>query len=230
MSLTGTVITIFPCPTRSPLSFPTLIRISGDFECSDQDESAMPMTRLSWQPGYSLSRKPTKRSVARRNKLEQFEFIVEHPRAIGSAEGDPSAAIASQAESHVSPEHFALIQVTSDDDCLEQSYSAPSDHQPPIRSANFSDLPAVDSSNTCYLDSDDVIGARNSFTALKSTTCGHNVVAAESEGITDSILTELSTSLVPSIPSTVRFVSLTQRYKPILDRCTYYTYITICCD
>lgn len=47
----------------------------------------MPDTQLSWQPGFSLSRKPVKKTIARRpkrgtDKFEQFSFIAEHPARI----------------------------------------------------------------------------------------------------------------------------------------------------
>lgn len=48
--------------------------------------SEMPENQLLWQPGFSLSRQPVKKSVARRNRPaangdapQQYEFICEYP-------------------------------------------------------------------------------------------------------------------------------------------------------
>lgn len=49
----------------------------------------MPRSRILWQPGFSLSRKPVKKSIVRRNRqptqgnvLQQYEFICEHPASV----------------------------------------------------------------------------------------------------------------------------------------------------
>jgi hypothetical protein len=52
--------------------------------------------QLSWQPGFSLSRKPVKKPTARRNKrkasnnAQQFEFIAEYPVENHGARHSPS--------------------------------------------------------------------------------------------------------------------------------------------
>ena len=57
--------------------------------------------QLSWQPGFSLSRRPIKRSAARRTKrgtstnvdrAQQFEFVVERPVRNSRARHSPSVA------------------------------------------------------------------------------------------------------------------------------------------
>jgi hypothetical protein len=62
----------------------------------------MPEIHLSWQPGFSLSRKPKKRTITRRTKrvapgeangLQQFEFIAEQPARNHEARCPPSAPI-----------------------------------------------------------------------------------------------------------------------------------------
>ncbi|KAF7526036.1 hypothetical protein G7054_g10893 [Neopestalotiopsis clavispora] len=54
----------------------------------------MPDKPLSWQPGYTLSRKPAKRPTRPRNRQQRFEIVVEHPETIYRAKGQSTTAFA----------------------------------------------------------------------------------------------------------------------------------------
>ncbi|KAK7997859.1 Cholesterol 7-alpha-monooxygenase [Apiospora arundinis] len=66
----------------------------------------MPKNQLHWQPGFTLSRKPAKKSIARRNKAgggakegsgpQQYEFICEYPVATSHAQKRPKRLAASE--------------------------------------------------------------------------------------------------------------------------------------
>ncbi|ETS84560.1 hypothetical protein PFICI_02585 [Pestalotiopsis fici W106-1] len=51
----------------------------------------MPERRISWQPGFTLSRKPAKRPTRPRNRQQQFEIVVEQPETFHRrAKGQPA--------------------------------------------------------------------------------------------------------------------------------------------
>ena len=55
----------------------------------------MPERKLSWQPGFSLYRKPAKRPAPRRNQHHRFEIVVENPqdRSYHYARDSPSTRL-----------------------------------------------------------------------------------------------------------------------------------------
>lgn len=77
--------------------------------------------QLSWQPGYSLSKKPRKRPTARRTKREasgnadrpqQFEFVAEHPVRNHGARWYSSVTTSTRSEAPV--EHTTDCQTSSE--------------------------------------------------------------------------------------------------------------------
>lgn len=96
----------------------------------------MPERQLSWQLGFSLSRKPTKRAAPRRNIQQGFEFVMEYPQrsyrrarcspsetATGNARPPSSSSPRETGNSIVATTHRAQFQ----NELVEEE-----DHESPI--------------------------------------------------------------------------------------------------
>lgn len=174
--------------------------------------------QLSWQPGFSLSRKPVKKPTVRRTKRkalnnadkpQQFEFIAEYPVVNHGARYSPS--VTSPVHSGEPDEPTAKYQASSNLSTTSQSLpviqkrikrSVASDEH----AANSRVIEAVEetepSVETSFWASSDI-----SLTGSGIFPCSKTIYGT----------TELSVSV--SIPPSILYSSLSQRFKPILDRC-----------
>lgn len=145
---------------------------------------------ISWQPGFSPSRKPVKRSRARRIKgglsgnadgSQQFEFIAEQPV------GNPG------------PRHSLLVTASTHSDA---PVTITTDRQ------TSPDLNGVDLSlANCPKNQDSIVSDESE---------AHSQVEVPA-AISD--LTNVSRSPSASIPPSILYNNLSQRFRPILDRC-----------
>lgn len=96
----------------------------------------MPERQLSWQLGFSLSRKPTKRAAPRRNTQQGFEFVMEHPqRSYRRARYSPSEIARDNAQpssSSASREKGSSIVASTYRAHFQSEAVEEEDHEPPI--------------------------------------------------------------------------------------------------
>ncbi|CAD6592397.1 MAG: hypothetical protein ASARMPRED_006248 [Alectoria sarmentosa] len=229
--------------------------------------------QLSWQPGFSLSRKPVRRSLARKTKRgawgnsdgpQQFDFIVEQP--VGNHRPIHSLSVTTSTHSGAPIESTADLQVSSDfndvslslTNCSKNKHSTVSDEHgahsqvgavqetgPPINT------PLWASSDTTIVGSDESPDSETSYgmTDLGPHPCddedqcvfsindeqlqifeGSNIGlgtfyerlsrddAMQPLPATFKDLPNVSHSPSASIPPSILYGSLSQRFRPILDR------------
>jgi hypothetical protein len=155
--------------------------------------------QLSWQPGFSLSRKPAKKPRSARgtnraattdaNGTQQFEFVVEHP----VREHGESRYSLSQSSVTTSTNSEATVKSTKLNGCQLQENPDPGwSHSGDFNLETFDGI-------SCQVASVDLSSA----------------------AVPDSTTMTLSTST--SVPPSILYSSLSQRFRPILDRCMYIT-------
>lgn len=156
----------------------------------------MPKRELSWQPGYTLSRKPAKRPTRRRNQQHRFEIIVEQPQTVHRDETEQASTTAAQ--------NLGLSQNGS-------LHGASASGE----SVDYNDLP-IDQSLEASKSS-------SGLSHLTEGTCGPQDVVLSGPDTTP--LAALPSTSSPSLAlmspvlSTVQYTSLTERFRPILTQC-----------
>ncbi|KAF2184547.1 hypothetical protein K469DRAFT_780910 [Zopfia rhizophila CBS 207.26] len=166
----------------------------------------MSKMQLSWQPGFSLSRKPVRRSTGRRNRPQQFEFIAEHPVRNNGARHSLSVTTFTHSGAPVkpteSPDTETIYGTTE-----PRLYSCNSeDRCASLRSPGFTtdrQLQIFDGSN---------IGLGTSYERSSQ------VAAIEPSPAAVLDLPNMPCSPSASVPPTILYSSLSQRFRPILDR------------
>ena len=230
--------------------------------------------QLSWQPGFSLSRKPVRRTIARRNKRgasgdsngpRQFEFIAEQPvRKHGPRRSLP-ATTSTRSAAPVEP--TTAFKARSDPNstslsvanCLEYKHSAVSNEhgahsqvETVGETGSPVETPLWISSDIALVANDDSPDAKTIYgtTDLRAYPCGSedecaapiidgqlSVIEGSDTGpesfyetsSRDTALElspaaivnlfQVSRSSSTSMPPSIIYTSLSQRFRPILDRC-----------
>lgn len=194
----------------------------------------MPKTKLSWQPSFSLARKPAKRPAPRRKKKNSFEIVLEHPESRRRARVSPcvTASIHSGHFSDSLRDPTSIAETPStwiQSDALEEG--RPSIH---LALDTLENQTAYDGESVPYLDTagtptephPDVCEVehenRNSRSLdLVTNECYVADAGPDTATISASPLTETPTPHLIYVPPTLEYKSLTQRFKPILDRCMH---------
>jgi Fungal specific transcription factor domain len=195
----------------------------------------MPEMQLSWQQGFSLSRKPAKRPAPRRNRHQRFEFVVERPQRAHRARRSPSATTLTHAGSlsNSSREHSIIVDthrayfqseaLEENGPSIDPSLGTLNDEQS-IRSEGSPDLETIDGTTKPHLNSYNSQDQSTSSCSLEPTTGERNVAGPVSNTAAVSALAKISSPLFTAKPPTIVYSSLTQRFKPILNRCMYFVH------
>lgn len=159
----------------------------------------MPERPLSWQPGFSLWRKPTKRPAPRRNQHHQFEIVVEHPqhRSYRHARHSPSTQLPT-------PPHL----------------------RPPFSSDSSSEHTAIEGPRRPYFQSEAIEGnegneGNEAHTAGRSPVVSEEELATSPEASSDLETIDSPTEPQPSRSHTDDDHSTTSPFspEPITDEC-----------
>lgn len=179
--------------------------------------------QLSWQPGFSLVRKPAKRPAPRRNRQQRFEFVVEHPQKAHRARSSSSVTNTltySRSLSNSSRDHSIILDTHRayfEKEAVEENVPR---IDPSLGALNHKSLTRSERS----LNSETVDGRPE--TRLKSCTSEDQSARPSPQTAAVSTLPNVPSPLFTSIPATIGYSSLTQRFKPILNRCTpFYSHI-----
>ncbi|KAI9835126.1 MAG: hypothetical protein M1819_002495 [Sarea resinae] len=189
----------------------------------------MPEMQLSWQPGFSLSRKPAKRPVPRRNRRQQLEFVLEHPQRACRGRRSPSVITLTQpgALSDSSREHSIIVdtQRASFQSEAVEEHGQPIDpslgtlnDDSSIRNEGSPDLGTVDASTEPRLSSCHSEDQFACSRAPEPMTGEHTVAGPGPDDAAISALTNSPSPFITSVPPSIEYSSLTQRFKPILNR------------
>ena len=192
----------------------------------------MPEMQLSWQPGFTLLRRPAKRPASRRNRQQRFDFVVEHPQRAHHARRSPSVTTLTHSGYHfdVSRENSVTVKIQSasfqtdaaEEDApvvdlsletLNDESSIRSDRCPHIETIDGTNEPQQNSCNT----QDRVTSSRSPKPTIGESNVG-------GPGLDATAVLALADILPPSftsVPPTIDYHSLTQRFKPILNRCMH---------
>ncbi|KAK8122944.1 hypothetical protein PG984_011614 [Apiospora sp. TS-2023a] len=150
---------------------------------------------LSWQPGFSLSRKPTKKSVTRRRKkldaeaAEQYEFICESPAKLSH---EPRLSVKASAAVTTAPE--VAVAPASDEPARPDSTASPSVDGPslygdiasePERLAHNTEVSPGVERPTPTLSSVDITTQNHVYHTWTPSTIFYNSVAHRFEPILD---------------------------------------------
>lgn len=191
----------------------------------------MPGIQLSWQPGFSLIRKPEKRPAPRRNRQQRFEFVVEHPQR--ACRTRPALSVTASTYSGSVPNTSREHSIVGDTRAYIQSeavegYGPPSDpslgtsnHESATSGQRAPDLETADGAAELHLKScisEDKFASSHSPEHI---TGERNAASPGPNTMEVSALTSIPSSLFMHIPSTIGYTSLTQRFKPILNRCMH---------
>ncbi|OOF99639.1 hypothetical protein ASPCADRAFT_138322 [Aspergillus carbonarius ITEM 5010] len=162
----------------------------------------MSSMQLSWQPGFSLSRKPVKRPRARRTKLgalgradgpQQFEFIAEHPvRSQGTYGAGVGPTIGYEASSDLNSTNLPLADYSTN------GYSTASGSP-----RTFLDYATRETGS--------LIGA-----PLYS--LSDNLLVKDGDSDSEAVFGTIGSSPPTSVPPSILYSSLSQRFRPVLDR------------
>lgn len=233
--------------------------------------------QLSWQPGFSLSKKPRKRPTARRSKRgalgnadrpQQFEFVAEHPVRNHGARCYSSVTTSTQSE--VPAEHTTNCQASSEPtgtslaltELSKNTHSVVSDdygsrcHAETVEEPGPSaEMAFLASGNTSLITSGEVSSSgtmsesysypyngeddRTSVRSPRSITdrrlqvhgwsnnCivtsyeeSSRVAAIEPNPAASDFL-NMSRSSAASLAPSILYNSISQRFRPILDRCMF---------
>lgn len=207
----------------------------------------MPTTQLSWQPGYTLSRKPIKRSIARRtkvgaprsaNRLQQFEFIAEQPAK--HYEADRSLPVVTSMHIEPSIEPAIDCQISSDNSGVslflakftkDQDFIVSDEHRVRCEVEAISGIePSVEtldrvSSDTFLIESGEPLDSvttygtntRRPYSCWSEDRYAAQLVPGSS---IDSQLQKFARNNIDlDIPPGILYNSLSHRFRPILDRC-----------
>lgn len=198
--------------------------------------SVMPEIQLSWQPGFSLLRKPRKRPVPRRTRQQRFEFIIEQPQRAYRPGCSPSVIpFTSSPSLSDSLRERSIIAETNttyfQDEAGEQNGSLiiPSvgtlNDEFLIRNEGSHDLEAINSTAEPRPDSYSEDQLSPLYLSEHNPTAGeHNVIDPEPTAINPLAFTGVPSPAFTSVPRTIESNSLTERFKPILRRCMYYEF------
>jgi hypothetical protein len=215
----------------------------------------MPPRQLSWQQGFSLSRKPVKRSTPRKKRVQQFEFIVERPSrdyrartSLSIATLTDSGYLANYSEKHstILDECTAYSQdetVQDNGPSIGTPLWAPS-YEPSIRNEGYPGLYAIDGTakfclNSCKSKDQFAFSCSPESTTNKqpqvletsnfglstSRNRSSQVAATRPSPETGSALVNIPCPASTSVPPIIEHGSLSQRFKPILNRCGLYLHI-----
>jgi hypothetical protein len=195
----------------------------------------MPEKQLSWQPGFSLLRKPAKRPGPRRTRQQGFEFVEEHPQREHRARRSPSVNTFTHSRCFSNPSREDSIIV--DTHIAPFQSGAVEENEPPIdpsletlndesstRSEGFPDLETIDGTNEPHLNSCNSEDQSTSFRLPEAATGERNVAGSGPNAAAVSALTNIPLPLFTSVPPTIEYSSLTQRFGPILNRCMHFMY------
>jgi hypothetical protein len=186
--------------------------------------------QLTWQPGFSLSRKPAKRPVQHRNRQERFEFVVEHPQRAHRARRSPSATsfTHSKSRSNSFREHSIIVNTHRaylQSEAVEESEPPIDlslrtlDDESSIRSAGSPDLETIDGATEPRPNSCNCEYQSTSTRSPDATSGERNITGSGPDSAVVSALTYIPSPLFKSVPPTIEYSSLTQRFRPILNRC-----------
>lgn len=216
----------------------------------------MPEMRLSWQPGFSLSRKPARKSAPRRNRQQGFEFVVEPVRSHHRKNSSSPTTVpysrpltnSSKKHSIASNQHGTYSQgeyVKKPAPSTEKLFEAESDDLL-IRSGEYFDLRKNDGItgpwlDTCAIKDQTASSGSSGSTADRQLQIldGSNIdfgTSYESPSQVDTVVlgaAAVSTFVKPpyylstSVPPTIEYRSLSQRLKPILNRCMLFPHMKV---
>ena len=194
----------------------------------------MPEIHLSWQPGYSLFRKPAKRPAApRRNRRQRFEFVVEHPQRACRAEVSPSPTAFARTESPDSlREHPSTVNARKT--CFEREAVKDNRHlndkpSEPLDVENFGrgevslNPQTFDEAIETRLISHNDEDQSTCSLAREFSTGEHRCIRSGPSADLISTFANIPSPLFTVVPLTIEYISLNQRFKPILDRCMHLT-------
>lgn len=207
----------------------------------------MPTPQLTWQPGYSLSRKPTKRSTVRRTKvgasknadrLQQFEFIAEQPaRHHGANDSLPLAT-----STHIEPPIEPIInsQISSDNRGASPSLAKfTKDHYSIVSHKRRARCQVVAisgiepsyetldwaSSDTSRIENGEPPNSGTTYetTALRPysgwSEDRHAAQLIPGSSVDSQAQISEMNNIDLGIPPSILYNSLSQRFRPVLDRC-----------
>lgn len=198
----------------------------------------MPERQLSWQLGFSLSRKPTKRAAPRRNIQQGFEFVMEYPQrsyrparcspsdtATGNARPPSSSPSRETGNSIVATTHRAQFQ---NEIVEKEDHESPIDGYPSPFEALENQSPV---SSELSPDQDTTDGTKeicsSPWQAGGQASTSPGAMAADERNVDNSsqnaaALTALTRAPYPHPPPllpAMEYSSLTERFRPILTRC-----------
>lgn len=204
--------------------------------------------QLSWQLGFSLSRKPAKRPAPRRNTQQGFEFVMEHPqRSYRRARRSSVETARKHAEppssGNSSRERGHSIVASTHKTHYQSGVVEEEDHQKPPVGADPSSLEILDNESSLSSEASpdqDTIDGTNEACSSPCQAEGQAVGQAEgqaSRSLEHTVAEEhtvdgsspdagamtASVSYVcpqsPPLPPTMEYINLTERFRPILTRC-----------
>lgn len=174
----------------------------------------MPEVQLSWQPGFSLSRKPARRSAPRRSRQQGFEFVAEHPQRIHRKRHSPSI------NTHGAYSHSKAVESSPSLVSVNKESSI-------RREGGSPNLGLIDGTIEFHPNSCNGEGQPTVLHSPGLTTDKHDVVGPGPNTTASSTLTNRSYPPFMSVPPAVECVSLTQLYSPILERCMHFVHALV---
>ncbi|KAL2075862.1 hypothetical protein VTL71DRAFT_805 [Oculimacula yallundae] len=179
----------------------------------------MPENQLSWQPGFSLSRKPFKRPAVRRKRQQQFEFVEDHSQKSQDKKSPLTGRTVSPSNySREYPSRASTLAPDSRSDNPEKCASS-DDLSLEDWSASTSEGPFFSKENRQSSEGNSI-----SYNTEHKSTPTSLALLVHYEGTLMSQVTGFWAStdnrsfIFSSLPATISFGSLTQRFKPILNR------------
>jgi hypothetical protein len=178
--------------------------------------------RLTWQPGFSLLRKPARRRVPRKNRRQRFEFVVEHPQRAcrePSFREHPTTVDTPRASLRSAPvqEHEPLTDLFLG--TLHDELSIWDERSFGFETTGRAIEPL---SNLC-----NSYDQSTSSHSPDSTPGECDIMDSGPVSAVATALTNIESPLFTSLPPTVQYSSLTQRFKPLLNRCMHFAHTLI---
>lgn len=186
--------------------------------------------QLSWQQGFSLSRKPAKRPTQRRKRQQRFEFVKEDPQKAYHTRRSPFATTHSGSLSNSSREHPIIAETHGSyfyGEAAEENGSPIDLSVGTLNNGRWMmgegspDLETIDKTTEPHLNRCHTENQSISWRSPEFANSEHNIAGPVPNAAAVWALSDIPTPLFASIPPTIEYSSLTERFKPMLNRCMH---------
>lgn len=186
--------------------------------------------QLSWQQGFSLSRKPAKRLTQRRKRQQRFEFVEEHPQIAYHTRRSPFVTTHSGSLSNSSREHPIIAEThgsyfhretPEENGSLIDLSVGTLNNGRWIMGEGSPDLETINETTEPHLNPCNTEDQSISWRSPELATSEDNIAGPVPNATAVWALTDIPTALFASITPTIEYSSLTERFKPMLNRCMH---------